>query len=162
MVKLFSICLHWRIFSSSNTPEERTGVVQSDVEYSILSHTLPVYCSSKNFIHHLWRGQLIISLLNLHLVLIEITPFICMWCVHKKVILSGFYPNDLSYAKVFQEGGFMCVYFSGPSYLHSIADTQDRLSNGEYGRVKPGGILSIHRVRTTRDDDGSGERKGEE
>ena len=73
-----SICLHRRILSSSNPPEERTGVVQSDVEHSILSHTLPVHCSSKNLIHHLWRGQLIISLLYLHFVLIERPPFICM------------------------------------------------------------------------------------
>ena len=34
------------------------------------------------------------------------------------------------------------------TYLHPIANPQDRLSYSEYGRVEPGSIFCIHRGRT--------------
>ena len=40
-------------FHITVVPEERAGVVQSNVEHSVLPHTLPVYRATKNFIHHL-------------------------------------------------------------------------------------------------------------
>lgn len=46
-IKLKSAIIKGRI------PEERAGTVQSNTENTILPHTLPVYCASKNFVHHL-------------------------------------------------------------------------------------------------------------
>lgn len=38
-------------------PKQRAGTVQSNAENTILPHTLPVYCASKNFVHHLANKQ---------------------------------------------------------------------------------------------------------
>lgn len=37
-------------------------------------------------------------------------------------------------------------------YLHAIANSKNRLANGEYCWIKPGSIFCIHRIRSSRDD----------
>lgn len=67
---------------------------------------------------------------------------------HKWVTLRG----GEETAGTLQRGGGWRVCIP---YLHAVAYAQHGLADGEDGGVKPGSVLSIHRVGASGDDDGT-------